>query len=250
MTNDYYQPINTSAQNPLADDQQAKSDDLASNDSASVQKEADLLVDKLSENIARDLGFDDAPQEQKKKILDGINQRVETAVLKAILANCPPETARELGEKIVNETITPEEIEKVIKDNPELQGKIEDEVGALYEKMLAESEQVWAGVSQEPDASKQDAEVSKPVKTQASEAGESQANQNPAETSLSDKIKSAGIPIEHTTVAQKIYEMRSNGEISADLNLTEVPEVERARRLSEWDWNKAGEVVEQLKNNQ
>lgn len=256
MTNDYYQPINDSVQNPMADDVQADNT-IPIADTAqpqtnitqgvapvqqSVEEDAGLLVDKISEGIARDLGFADAPDEQKKKILDSINQRVETAVLKAIITNCPEETAKVIGEKIANETINPEEIEKVIKENPELQEKIEDEVGALYEKMLEESKQVWDGLAEKPKDDGQ-APVSEPVKPEI----QSEPNQA-SETvgSLTDKIKAAGIQIEHETVAQKIYEMRMNGEANADIELNDIPEVEHARRLSEWDWNKAGEIVKEL----
>jgi hypothetical protein len=295
MTNDdYYQPITDKMQNPMADDAQAETDSPA-NDSPTEEtnmtnnipqtpppqptptpsqpreEDAELLVKKISDQIAKDLGFEDASDEQKKKILDSINRRVETAVLKAIIANCPEETAKSLTEKIANETVSEQDIEQAIKENPGLQEKIEDEVGLLYEKMLEESKQVWEGLTEEKDDQSELSQVEqapaensedipaglpeeKPTEEEqipqiepvTSENQDAASSAPEADLSLADKIKAAGIPIEQKSVAEKIYQMRTDGNISPDVKLNDVPEIEHARRLSEWDWNKAGEVVKEL----
>jgi len=295
MTNDdYYQPITDTVQNPMADDAQAETDSPA-NDSPTEEtnmtnnipqtpppqptptpsqpreEDAELLVKKISDQIAKDLGFEDASDEQKKKILDSINRRVETAVLKAIIANCPEETAKSLTEKIANETVSEQDIEQAIKENPGLQEKIEDEVGLLYEKMLEESKQVWEGLTEEKDDQSELSQVEqapaensedipaglpeeKPTEEEqipqiepvTSENQDAASSAPEADLSLADKIKAAGIPIEQKSVAEKIYQMRTDGNISPDVKLNDVPEIEHARRLSEWDWNKAGEVVKEL----
>jgi len=295
MTNDdYYQPITDTVQNPMADDAQAETDSPA-NDSPTEEtnmtnnipqtpppqptptpsqpreEDAELLVKKISDQIAKDLGFEDASDEQKKKILDSINRRVETAVLKAIIANCPEETAKSLTEKIANETISEQDVERVIKENPDLQEKIEEEIGLLYEKMLEESKQVWEGLTEEKDDQSELSQVEqapaensedipaglpeeKPTEEEqipqiepvTSENQDAASSAPEADLSLADKIKAAGIPIEQKSVAEKIYQMRTDGNISPDVKLNDVPEIEHARRLSEWDWNKAGEVVKEL----
>jgi hypothetical protein len=295
MTNDdYYQPITDTVQNPMADDAQAETDSPANDSpteetnmtnnipqtpppqptptsSQSPEEDAELLVKKISDQIAKDLGFEDASDEQKKKILDSINRRVETAVLKAIIANCPEETAKSLTEKIANETISEQDVERVIKENPDLQEKIEEEIGLLYEKMLEESKQVWEGLTEEKDDQSELSQVEqapaensedipaglpeeKPTEEEqipqiepvTSENQDAASSAPEADLSLADKIKAAGIPIEQKSVAEKIYQMRTDGNISPDVKLNDVPEIEHARRLSEWDWNKAGEVVKEL----
>lgn len=296
MTNDdYYQPITDTVQNPMADDVQTNGADSPANDppagetsptdstpqaappqptptpSQSPEADAELFVKKISSQIAKDLGFEDASDEQKKKILDSINRRVETAVLKAIIANSPEETAKFLGEKIANETISEQDVERVIKENPDLQEKIENEVGLLYEKMLEESKQVWEGLAEEkndqsetpqaeqtPTNEPEDTPADLPEKELAEEEQTPQTepvinedqdtadNIPEANLSLAERIKATGVPIEQKSVAEKIYQMRTDGKVSPDVELNDVPEIEHARRLSEWDWNKAGEVVKEL----
>lgn len=294
MTNDdYYQPITDTVQNPMADDAQAETDSPANDSpteetsptdstpqapppqptptpSQSPEEDAELFVKKISGQIAKDLGFENASDEQKKEILDSINRRVETAVLKAIIANCPEETAKSLTEKIANETVSEQDIEQVIKENPGLQEKIEDEVGLLYEKMLEESKQVWEGLTEEknnqPEAPQIKQEPADKLESTMTELtgekpieekldwskpntvnNQNSLNDEPKnDLSLAEKIKATGIPIEQKSVAEKIYQMRTDGNIDPDIKLNDVPEIEHARRLSEWDWNKAGEVVKEL----
>lgn len=296
MTNDdYYQPITDTVQNPMADDAQAETDSPANDSpteetsptdstpqapppqptptpSQSPEEGSELFVKKISGQIAKDLGFENASDEQKKEILDSINRRVETAVLKAIIANCPEETAKSLTEKIANETVSEQDIEQVIKENPGLQEKIEDEVGLLYEKMLEESKQVWEGLTKEEDGQSETpqteqapaeekledtpADLPEEEPTSEDQAPQTEpainedqdatSNATENDISLAEKIKATGIPIEQKSVAEKIYQMRTDGKVSPDVELNDVPEIEHARRLSEWDWNKAGEVVREL----
>lgn len=140
MDTDYYQPTN--AVNAPND----------TNSPPDATDEAKNLIQETVERIISDLGFTNANDEQKQRLIASVSERVSIAVAKAIFGHIPEDRANALMEKIENNQSIEKDVEDLVRDNPELAQEIQNEVGALYEKMLEESEMVWKNIAPTSDS--------------------------------------------------------------------------------------------------
>jgi hypothetical protein len=109
----------------------------------SDEQEAKDLVRDAVEQIVSDMGYDEASDEQKKQLFETIEKRVSLAILKALMANIAPDEAQILAGKIESGESIEQDIEKIVKDNPQANEAVAKAIADLYEKMLQESKDVW-----------------------------------------------------------------------------------------------------------
>lgn len=283
MTNDYYQPSGASVNTNVSTGQGAPADDQSETVDEAMTPQApqetpqistdppvvppapqeeevsgddgSAIMKNLTETIVRDLGFEGASEEQKQKTLESINRRVMTAVLKAIITNSSPEVALEISEKIASDTVGEADIEKVLKDSPDLMTHIHSEVGLLHERMLEESKQAWNLAKAQEQEPKQNESVPQeqpnpPVPAdQAQAMPEQDSEQVPepvqAESNedvirkIIDDLKGQGRVVDQNSLAAAIYQARTDGKIIPDISVEGQDDQTRGKMLSDWDWYKA-----------
>ncbi len=281
MTNDYYQSASVasggqvSAQDDTPTPQAPQEEPTAQDEplnppqppqTTSTQEgeeeekiDGETILKNLSETIVRDLGFEGASEEQKQKTLESINKRVMTAVLKAIITNAPSELALEISEKIASDTVTPEDIEKALRDNPDIMTHIQNEVGLLHERMLEESKQAWnlaktqedepQQTQETPQAQTDDSEETlQDQPTSQSEAPQAPSVAEPASNEevirkIIEDLKGQGRVVDQNSLAAAIYQARVDGKINPDISVEGQDEQTSNKMLSDWDWYKAAAML-------
>jgi len=234
MTDDYYQPTATDTPATPAS---VPTDDGATN-TANEQdaleqlshEDAESIVKKTTDSIVSALGLEGASEEQKKQVVETISQRILTAILKSIISNAPVEQTKPLVEKIANDTVNEQDVEKIINETLGLLEKVQNEVGLLYEKMLEEGRDVLEKIT--TDNSQTPVAQSDPIAAPVS-----------VEKEIIDMLKSTGKTIDQNTVAEAVYQARMNNKLSPDVLVENLSEQERQAELAKWDWNKAGEIL-------
>lgn len=197
MDTDYYQPTN--AVNAPSD----------TNSPPDATDEARNLIQETVEQIISDLGFTNANDEQKQRLIANVSERVSIAVAKAIFGHIPEDRANALMEKIENNQSIEKDVEDLVRDNPELAQEIQNEVGALYEKMLEESEMVWKNIAPASDSANDPDEG--PSDTQSTADNQEPKEQIPAEISPDEPM---GAP-----------SADASPDILADPSPTDVPDI-------------------------
>lgn len=284
MTNDYYQsagvasggqtiaPDDTqtpqgpsTAQSEIITPEQQAPEQVAQESESEEKIDGETILKNLTETIVRDLGFEGASEEQKQKTLESISKRVMTAVLKAIITNASSELALEISEKIASDTVTPEDIEKALKDNPDLMAHIQNEVGLLHERMLEESKQAWNLAKTQGDAPQDDtptpqaqtqeaqptaseqmqeqtAATNETTMPQAQESPQTESNEDVIRKIIDD-LKGQGRVVDQNSLAAAIYQARVDGKINPDISVEDQDEQTRNKMLSDWDWYKAAAML-------
>ncbi len=100
------------------------------------------LIEETKEKIIRDLGFEEASQEQKDKILDTIDKRIMVATTQAVIENSTDEEAQKIRSSIENNEDVEKAVEEIVANNPGLAEKIKVKIEELYQTILDESKQV------------------------------------------------------------------------------------------------------------
>ena len=90
--------------------------------------------------IIAQLGFQDAPEEKKKEMLETLDRRVAVAITKIILEKASPEEAEMMRVALEDGGNIETKIADIVSQNPKLQSEIKTAMTDLWDKVLKESE--------------------------------------------------------------------------------------------------------------
>lgn len=90
--------------------------------------------------IITQLGFQDAPEEKKKEMLQTLDRRVAVAITKIILEKASPEEAETMRVALEDSGNIETKIADIVSKNPKLQADIKTAITDLWDKVLKESE--------------------------------------------------------------------------------------------------------------
>jgi hypothetical protein len=104
---------------------------------------------EIKNKIIADMGFDEASEEQKKELIDNLDERISIAFMKSILANIEESEGNALLDKMEKNEPIDSDLDKIMEKYPELSDKVQSDLEALYEKILAEAKETWQTITQE-----------------------------------------------------------------------------------------------------
>jgi len=107
------------------------------------------LIQGYKEQILDDMGFENLSEEQRAEMMKLIEERMSIAVIKAISSSISEEEATRLVSKLDSGGEIEADLEEVFNKYPELNDKVQTELGDLYLKLLEESKESWGNIVEE-----------------------------------------------------------------------------------------------------
>lgn len=105
------------------------------------------LYQNFIDKIMADLGFDKLPDGKKKEVIETIKQRMDQKILITIMSNLKDEDVKEL-DKLTKKGMPAEEMINFMASKIEnLDDKITEALGKLYEQMVVEVKAISRSVS-------------------------------------------------------------------------------------------------------
>lgn len=110
-----------------------------------------------TENLLKDLGFEDASDEEKQKVLAKIQEMVDTEILYTVTSRLNDEQIQRLDQKLkdsqISEEERPAEFLRLLKEElPEYEEAVAQALGALYQRIRNDAAAVKQWVDANPDA--------------------------------------------------------------------------------------------------
>jgi len=105
------------------------------------------LYQSFVDKIISGLGFENLPEEKKKEVVEVLKQRMDQKILLTIMSNLKDEDVKEL-DKLVEKGMPTEEIVNFMSSKIEnLDDKITEALGNLYEQMVVDTKAIARSLS-------------------------------------------------------------------------------------------------------